>query len=65
MFHCSQAALPAIDCLHIILTKELMYLQDCSSRFEVLMAVIVMPCSLVVHIDGLEESADPTLSVEE
>jgi hypothetical protein len=29
------------------------------------MAVIVMPCSLVVHIDGLEESADPTLSVEE
>jgi hypothetical protein len=65
MFHCSQTALPVIDCFHIILTKELMYLHDCSSRYEVFMAVIVMPYSLVVHIDGLEEPAAPTLCVEE
>jgi hypothetical protein len=65
MFYCSQAALPAIDCFHVIMTKELTYLQDCSSRFEVLMAMIVMPYSLVEHIDGLEEPAAPTLSVKE
>jgi hypothetical protein len=29
------------------------------------MAVIVMPYNLVEHIDGLEEPAAPTLSVEE
>ena len=64
MFHCSQAALPAIDCFHIILTKELTYLQDCSNRFEVIMAVIVIPYSLVVHFAGLEEPAASNLSVE-
>jgi hypothetical protein len=29
------------------------------------MAVIVIPYSLVEHIDGLKEPAAPTLSVEE
>jgi hypothetical protein len=40
---------------------ELTHLQGYNIRFEVLVAVIVMPSSPVVYSDGLEELAVPNL----